>query len=209
MDAYTEVRKDILDFTRAGLNSGIIQNPSIGGDFFADNSCITSRHSFFRDEEDYLNRYFYAYENREYVFTFMDGSFVQLHYEFEKIRKRTVYIKKMSLAYLPNVVDGKMVNNYIRIDYDQLTESSFFHSAAHVHIGFANNFRLPFDDVILLSEFFELISYCYYPDAYTTYKAGGMPRTYTHNREPGRLTKNTVLADEILANAYVLRKHRP
>ena len=127
MDAFNIVKEDLQVVIRKGLSLKIIQNPKVSGDFFSNNNVISSKYSFFDNEEDYKTNIFKRYEAGEYLFAMMDGAFLQINYEFARKSKRRSFLTKMNLCYLPPVEDGLLLKDYIRIDYDEKS-ANFFHS---------------------------------------------------------------------------------
>ncbi len=199
MDAYKIVVDDMRDCISKALRLHILSNPRISGEFYKNPTCISSKYTRFADQTDYLQNSHHRYEDGEYLATFQDGAFLQVNYEFEKAGKRTSYLKKMNLCYLPAVESGDLKNEYIRVDFDNSSSNSFFHPIAHVHIGFSNAIRLPIDEVLLFSEFLKWILYLYYPDDYKSYT--GTPRISNtiDKSTTGKVTKNKVLSRELEA----------
>lgn len=209
MDAYRTVKEDLQKLISKTLKLGIIVNPKVGGGFYSNANKISSHYTFFRDEYDYLENYASAYENGKYIFALNDGSFFQLNYEFFRKTKNKIYLQKMNLCYLPKIENEYITNSYVRVDYDVNEKpASFIHTKAHMHIGFENSSRIPLDEVLLFSEFFEFICYCFYPDDYKKYFGIKYPKTITHNSQEGKLTQKSVLANELLEHTYIKTKKR-
>ena len=203
MDAFVIVKDDLDKVVRKALSLRIIQNPKISGEFFNNNTVISSKYSFFDDEEDYRANAAKKYEAGEYLFAMMDGAFLQINYEFTRRSKRRCFLSKMNLCYLPPVVGGLLLKDYIRIDFNE-EDSSFFHSNAHLHVGFLNEIRIPLDDVLLFSKFFNLILYCFYPEDFKTFNDGILSISHSfNNNSTTRLTQNVVLSDELKSFLYL------
>lgn len=204
MDAHKIVAEDMQRSINKALRLRILSNLKTCGDFYKNPACISSKHTMFADQDDYLQNYHHKYEQGEYLAAFQDGAFLQVNYEFEHTRKRHAYLKKMNLCYLPAVESDYIKNEYIRIDYDATIKSSFFHPVAHVHIGFTNSIRLPIDEVFLFSEFLQWILYLYYPEEFETYNGGALKTSNTFDKEPyGKITKEKVLSTELAAYYYL------
>lgn len=204
MDARKMVEDDIQSCVRKALKLGILSNPRMSGNFFKDRTTISSKYTRFTDETSYLESYFRKYEQGEYFATLSDGAFLQINYEFEVKNKKTSYLSKMNLCYLPPVTDtGEIKNEYIRIDYSNSPDNSFFHAYAHVHIGFRNAIRIPIDEVLLFSEFLKIILYHFYPEQFKIFCGDTYKTTNTKNKtKSGKLTKDKVLSDELEKYCY-------
>lgn len=204
MDAHKIVVTDMQESISRALRLRILSNPRIHGDFYKNPTCISSKYTRFANQEDYLQNYHHKYEQGEYLATLQDGAFLQIHYEFERSGKRHAYLKKMNLCYLPAVDDNSMKNEYIRVDFDNTNQNSFFHPIAHVHIGFTNSIRLPMDEVFLFSEFLRWILYLYYPEDFRTYVDSSIRTSNTVDKSSeGKITKNKVLSTELEAYYYL------
>ena len=199
MDARKVVEEDIRTCIRKAMKLGILLNPRTSGDFFANRKKITSKYTRFIDEADYLENYFKKYEQGEFFATLNDGAFLQINYEFDIQSKKTSYLEKMNLCYLPPVTEaGELQNEYIRIDYNNSIDNSFFHAYAHVHIGFRNAIRIPIDEVLLFSEFLEMILYLFYPEQFKMLCAEVYKTTNTKDKTQfGKLTKDKILTKEL------------
>ena len=197
MDAQEIVKNDINTFIRKSLMKGVLVNPRIPGDFANNRSIITSKYSFFTDEEDYIENYYKKYENGEYFVAFPDGAFIQLNYEFRVSGKRSSYLEKMNLCYLPSVNNGKKNNEYIRVDYSNSEDNNFFHPYAHLHIGFNNTIRIPLNEVLLFSEFIKLILYLFYPDDFIKLFDDVKTTNTIDKSDYGKLSKDKVLTNEL------------
>lgn len=160
MNAFREISNDLRKTIVKGLQHKIIVNPNFLSESFPS---ISSKYTFFRDEDEYKEEYVRTYEKNEYLFAMNDGSFFQINYEFNKKSNNKVYVSKMNLCFLPNIIDGKLIHSYIRLDFDP-ENNSFFHPQAHLHIGFDSDIRIPVNDIILFSDFFEFIIYLFYND---------------------------------------------
>lgn len=204
MDARKIVEDDIRACIRKAMKLGILSNPRMSGDFFGDRKIISSKYTRFANESDYLENYFKKYEQGEFFATLEDGAFLQINYEFEVQSKRTSYLEKMNLCYLPPVNEnGELKNEYIRIDFNNSSDNSFFHAYAHVHIGFRNAVRIPIDEVLLFSEFLEMILYLFYPEHFKTLCAEVYKTTNTKDKTlSGKLTKDKVLTKELEKYSY-------
>lgn len=198
MDAQKIVEDDLKNTVRRALQDGILINPKIGGDFFKNKSKITSKYQIFNNEEEFINEYSHQYEAGCYLAAFEDGAFLQINYEFSNKGKRKIYLEKMNLCYLPPVIAGRVQKEYIRIDYNNSPDNSFFHSFAHVHVGFKNELRIPIDEVLLFSEFLKLILYFFYPPLFQKFCDNTVKTTNTKdNSGEGKLTRNKVLTLEL------------
>lgn len=199
MDARKIVEEDIRGSMHKALKLGIISNPRMSGNFFKDRKTISSKYTRFSDEASYLENYFKKYEQGEYLATLENGAFLQINYEFNIQSRKTSYLEKMNLCYLPPVTeDGKITNEYIRIDYSNSPDNTFFHAYAHVHIGFRNTIRIPIDEVLLFSEFLEMILYLFYPNQFKAFCAGTYKTSNTKDKSmSGKLTKDRILTTEL------------
>lgn len=204
MDARKVVEENLRTCVSKAMKLGILVNPRISGDFFKDRKKISSKYTRFIDEADYLENYFKKYEQGEFFATFDDGAFLQINYEFDIQSKKTSYLEKMNLCYLPPVTeDSGLKNEYIRIDYNNSPTNSFFHACAHVHIGFRNTIRIPIDEVLLFSEFLEMILYLFYPEQFKAFCTGIYKTTNTEDKaQSGKLTKNKILTKELQKSFY-------
>lgn len=201
MDAYKLIKDDIQSFVRTWLKTGLINNPQIGKDFFSNPTSIQSKHSMIKDETDYINNFVSNYEKGMYLLAIEDGSVFQVEYEFNR-NKKTVYLVKASLGYLPGIQNGELLHSYIRLDYDTLGENSFFHATCHLHIGFNRDIRIPSDDVPLFSEFFKFIMYLFYHDKFLKLiNKNTISNTYSKNI--GRLTQYIPLSNELSSFAHL------
>ena len=199
MDARKIVEDDIQACIRKAMKLGILSNPRMSGNFFKDRKTISSKYTRFADEANYLENYFRKYEQGEYLATFQDGAFLQINYEFNIQSRKTSFLEKMNLCYLPPVNEtGEITNEYIRIDYSNSSDNSFFHACAHVHIGFRNAIRIPIDEVLLFSEFLEMILYFFYPDQFKSFCTGTYQTGNTKDKTTsGKLTKERILTKEL------------
>ena len=195
MDAFNEIKQDLNSFVRTWTKTGIIINPQIGGDFFSNEESISSKYSFFKDEDEYISNFAKAYENGQYLCALPDGSFFQIKYGFVRKTKNKRYIVKANLAYLPSVNDGVFNNEYVRIDYD-IDSQNFFHPAAHLHVGFKGNFRLASNELLCFSEFFKFIMYLYYPETYLKLVGKESIKNSLYENE-GKYTKNVPISKEL------------
>jgi len=207
MNAYKDIKDDITKFISSSLNLKLTQNAQVGGGFYQP-TAITSKYSIFADEEYYRNNYSKNYEEGKYFIALMDGSYFQINYEFSVRSKYKSEVSKMNLCFLPNVKEDKLVKEYIRIDYDQ-ESFSFFHSMAHMHVGFKNDVRIPLDDIMLFSKFFQLILYLYYKDDFIIWNDSlEKPLIIGHTKklsDNDKLTKYDPLAEEI--SKFLFFKH--
>lgn len=204
MDAHKVVAEDIRSSISKALKLRILSNPRIEGDFYKDPTCISSKYTRFVDQADYLQNYHHKYEKGEYLATLQDGAFLQVNYEFEKSGRKHSYLRKMNLCYLPAIDNDCIKNEYIRIDYDASSKSSFFHPIAHIHIGFTNTIRLPIDEVLLFSEFLRWILYLYYPEDFETFTKGFIQTgNSVDKRTTGKITESKVLSSELEAFFYL------
>lgn len=204
MDARKVIESDMKDYIGKALKLGILVNPRINGEFYSNRHIISSKYTRFSNEQDYLERYYKQYENGEFLAAFSDGAFLQINYEFSVRSKNKSYLSKMNLCYLPSVVDDKVLNEYMRLDYNNSDDNSFFHSFAHLHIGFRNTIRIPVEDVTLFSEFMRIILYFYYPDQFKEIYGKDYKMTNTKDAScTCRLTEHAVLTQEIKDNCYL------
>ena len=199
MDARKIVEEDIRACMRKAMKLGILSNPRMSGNFFKDRKKISSKYTYFSDETDYLENYFKRYEQGEFFATLDDGAFLQINYEFHIQSKSSSYLEKMNLCYLPPVTEiGELQNEYIRIDYSNSPDNSFFHAYAHVHIGFRNAIRIPIDEVLLFSEFLEMVLYFFYPKQFESFCGATYKTSNTKDgTQFGKLTKSKILTDEL------------
>ncbi len=195
MDAFNEIKHDLTSFVRTWTKTGIIVNPQIGGDFFSDEERISSKYSFFKDEEEYILNFAKTYESGQYLCALPDGSFFQIKYGFVRKTKNKRYVVKANLAYLPSVNDGIYNNEYIRLDYD-IDSQSFFHPVAHLHVGFKGCFRLASNELLCFSEFFKFIMYLYYPEVYLRLEGKENIRSSLYDGE-GKYTKTIPISREL------------
>lgn len=204
MDARKIVEEDMQANIRKAMKLGILSNPRMSGEFFKDRRAITSKYTRFADEHDYLENYFRKYEQGEFLAAFQDGAFLQINYEFDLPSKNSSYLAKMNLCYLPPVTEtGEIKNEYIRIDYSNSPDNSFFHAYAHVHIGFRNAIRIPIDEVLLFSEFLNLILYLFYPEYFKLFCSEEHETTNTQDKSVfGKLTKDKILTKELESFFY-------
>jgi len=205
MDARKTIEEDIKACIKNALRLGIISNPRISGNFFKDRKIISSKYTRFADESFYLKNYSKKYEQGEYFATLEDGAFFQINYEFDIHSKKTSYVKKMNLCYLPPVTEmGEITNEYIRIDYNNSPDNSFFHPYAHIHIGFRNAIRIPIDEVLLFSEFLEMILYFFYPEQFKVFCKETHKTSNTIDKSTsGNYTKTKVLTKELEQYFYL------
>lgn len=197
MDAYKKVQEDITISVKKAMKLGILINPRMSGDFFKNRKKIASKYSYFVNETDYLENYSKKYEQGEFLIALDDGAFLQINYEFD-VKKRVSYLEKMNLCYLPPVTNGEVKNEYIRIDYNNSDDNSFFHAFAHVHIGFKNDIRIPINEVLLFSEFLELLLYLFYPEQFKLFcKEKYKTTNIKDTSQQGKLTKDKVLTQEL------------
>lgn len=204
MNARKLVEEDMKEFICKALKNGVLLNPRIGGSFYNDRYKISSKYTRFLDEEDYLERYYKQYEAGEYLAVFFDGAFLQINYEFSVISKNVSHLAKMNLCFLPPVEDGKIIKEYIRIDFTDSAENSFFHPFAHLHIGFRNYIRIPLEEVTIFSEFMRIVLYLFYPKEFQILYGETYKTTNTRNTNIlGKLTKHRVLTSELENNCYL------
>ena len=201
MDAYKTIKDDIKSFFSTWLKKGLVINPQIGGEFFANPLGISSKHWFFENERDYIDSYVEAYEKNLYFCAIDDGSCFQIRYEFES-DKRNTYVKEASLSFLPCVTDGTYSFDYIRIDYD-LKNQSYFHPTVHMHVGFNDAIRIPMDEVPKFSDFFGLVMYLYYPEKYLKLLNIDEIKHTPIRNEQGLLTKMLPISEEIRKYTYL------
>ena len=205
MDAHKIVSEDLQACIRKAMKLGILTNPRTSGEFYSNRKAISSKYTRFTDEANYLENYFRKYEQGEYLVALNDGAFFQVNYEFQLQGKKAVYLEKMNLCYLPPVNEsGELSNEYIRIDFSNSSDNSFFHAYAHVHIGFRNSIRIPIDEVMLFSEFLGLILYLFYPDQFVLLNSSIYRVGNTKDKlKLGKLTKEKVLTQELEQYFYL------
>lgn len=203
MNAFREISDDLRKTIVKGLQHKIIVNPNPPSET---PSSISSRYTFFRNEEEYKSEYVRAYEKNEYLFAMNDGSFFQINYEFNKKSKNKVYFSKMNLCFLPNIIDDKLTHSYIRLDFDP-GNNSFFHSQAHLHIGFESDIRLPVNDIILFSDFFEFIIYLFYNEALPVWNEK-LKIGHTISKGLDRLSEYDILPKELENYFYLHLKSK-
>lgn len=205
MDARKIVEDDIKQCINKALKLKILSNPRISGSFFDDRKIISSKYSRFAHENDYLENYFRKYEQGEFLATLDDGAYLQINYEFDIQNKRKSYLQKMNLCYLPPVLEsGEIKNEYIRVDYDNSSDNSFFHAYAHVHIGFRNAIRIPINEVLLFSEFLGMVLYFFYPKQFSMLYGDRYRTNNTKDKTmSGKLTKEKVLTKELEQYFYL------
>ena len=185
MNAYNIINSDLR-------KTNLIVNPQECTD---NGIIISSQNTFFRNQNEYLKEYSHAYEERKYLCALNDGSYFQIHYEFEKRSKHKVYINKMNLCFLPAVKNQIMIHNYVRLDFEANAKNSFFHSQAHMHVGFDNGLRIPIDEILLFSDFFEMILFFYYPDLLPSWNSN-LEIGHTIIKEEGKMSKHRILPQE-------------
>lgn len=193
MNAYNMIRTDLRKTIINALKLKIIVNPQECTD---NEIMISSQNTFFRNQFEYLQEYAHSYEKRKYLCALNDGSFFQIHYEFEKRNKHNIYVKKMNLCYLPAVQNQTIAHNYIRLDFEANAKNSFFHSQAHMHIGFDDGLRIPVDEIPLFSDFFEMILFFYYPELLPSWNSN-LTIGHTIIKEEGRISKCRILPLEL------------
>ncbi len=206
MNAYKEVKQDIKRTISIGLSNGILVNPK---DPKATDISITSKHSFIDKCDNYSESYQHDYELGNYLFAMNDGSYFQIHYDFINKSKNTSYIKQSSLCFLPglNQETGQPIHSYLRLDYDSEGKNSFFHPQAHLHVGIGNDLRIPVDNILLFSDFFEFVLYLFYHDYLKKWnKKLIIGHTLTLGEEG--LTKYKVLADELTSYFFLHQKEK-
>ena len=196
MNARVVIADDIKASINRGLHACALVNPRIPGEFYSDELFISSKHTRFKDELDYKEKFPEVFANGDYFVGLPDGACLQIMYKFSK-KNKTTYLENSSLSYLPLVDNDQIKNEYIRFDYSSdAGTSSFFHACAHLHIGFKNAIRIPTKETMLLSEFIMMILYLYYPKEYESYTKTSP--TYTRDdKHEGRHTKKEVLATEL------------
>lgn len=202
MDAYNVVLADLKKYLKKGLKENIFVNPHIPDSMLKNSNQITSKYTRFNDELDFLQLYESKYESGEYLVALDDGSYFQINYEFNGKRNKS-RLEKMNLCYLPAVKDECILNEYIRLDFSKHKEEcSFYHSSAHLHVGLKNSLRLPAKDIMLFSEFCNMIFYLYYPTYFE--KMGNNSTSYSDDCNGFvRYTSKAVLSLENRAYIYL------
>lgn len=166
MNTYDLIMKDIKDTIRKYMEYRIIYNP-----MFAEKKCtefcISSNHNQTGIQKDIsvLDAYQNIYSNKDYLFMFSDGGFIQIDYKFT-----SKMISSACLIYFPypseSIYDGYLdkMKTYLRIEYsiDDDNYSTISHPRAHIHIGNYNDLRLGVKRIPILSEFMELVLYLNY-----------------------------------------------
>lgn len=204
MDARQMIEDDIKTSMRKGIKLGILINPRISGCFFSDRLHISSQYSMFSDELDFRNKYSQNYEDGKYLVALKDGAYFQVNYEFKIKRKRDSYVKKMNYCFIPSIIDNSIVNEYLRVDFNHTNDNSFFHSFAHLHVGFKNCIRIPMDEVMLFSEFLLMILYYYYPEDFKTFVNNeNIYKNTVDDSVCGKFTENRVLSRELEKYLYI------
>lgn len=203
MNAYNIVKKDLRKTIITAMNLNIIVNPQ---KYTENGITLSSQYSFFRSQEEYLSEYAHSYEENKYLCALTDGSYFQVNYEFEKKSKNKVYIKKLNLCYLPAIHNHKMIHSYVRLDFEPESDNSFFHSQAHLHLGFDNDIRIPVDEVLLFSEFFEMILFFFYNDKLRLWNSC-LNIGHTVSKNEGRFTKQGVLPTELVNYFFFHQKN--
>lgn len=204
MNAKTEIMEDIKGTINKGLKLKILMNPRLPS---IEETVISSRYTFFNDEEDYCLRYHEAYEEEKYLFAMDDGSYFQINYEFDIKSKYKSFVKKQNLCFLPGISPktGKPIHCYLRLDYDSGEANSFFHPQAHLHIGLGNDLRIPVDNILKLSDFFELVLYLYYGE-YLSKWNNKLKIGHSISVVNDGLSKYQILADELKSFFYFHQK---
>ena len=204
MDAKTVILNDIKRTINKGLKLKILMNPRLPS---TERTVISSKYTFFTDEADYCSRYHQAYEEEKYLFAMDDGSYFQINYEFDIKSKYNSFVKKQNLCFLPGISSktGKPIHCYLRLDYDSGETNSFFHPQAHLHIGLGNDLRIPVNNILKLSDFFELVLYLYYSE-YLSKWNDKLKIGHSISVADDGLSRYQILADELKSFFYFHQK---
>jgi hypothetical protein len=121
-------------------------------------------------------------DEKKYNILINDESMISFYYQFEEDGR----IKHHNLSYLPSIdsdiyfeenitlenqlLISKILNNYIRIDYDKTGKKEIVHTDVHMHFGIypkevslANNeFRIPMEGILFPYEFIYIICKYFY-----------------------------------------------
>lgn len=132
----------------------------------------------------YMEVFNSMYRNEAYTISLVDGSMINMHYIFDENKN----MKKHTLSFMPNyrvdllvkqeqeeqeldanVSDEKLslrLNNYIRIDYDEVGREDYYHSLVHLHIGVSDQaIRIPMQYYMFPNDFlFFIFKYVYRHD---------------------------------------------
>lgn len=204
MNAKEEIIKDIKRTINKGLKLNILVNPRTP---ISEDTVISSKFTFFKDEEDYCLRYHQAYEEEKYLFAMEDGSYFQIHYEFDVKSKYKSFIRKQNLCFLPGISEKtcKPIHCYLRLDYNAGESSSFFHPQAHLHIGLGNDLRIPVDNILRLSDFLELVFYLFYSEYLCKWNEQ-LKIGYSIFETKDSLSRYQILAEELKTFFYFHQK---
>ena len=129
----------------------------------------------------YMEVFNSMYRNEAYTISLVDGSMINMHYIFDEGKN----MKKHTLSFMPNYrvdllvkqeqeeqeldanVDSEKLsmrlNNYIRIDYDEVGMEDYYHSLVHLHIGISDQaIRIPMQYYMFPNDFlFFIFKYIY------------------------------------------------
>ncbi len=203
MNAKKIIEDDISNLIKKAFIKNIIKNARTKNTFVGGNY-VSSPYTFFEHKDDYINQFTNVVDQSKYLFMMTcDESMFQINYEFKINSSKKSYVNKMNLCFLPFVAGNlKMEKDYIRIDYDS-NVGSFFHSDAHMHIGFSDHLRIPINEIFLFSEFFNFILYLYYKDIYKEFNSiQSFTHNYPNDNSP-RYTKKCVLSKELSSFIYI------
>lgn len=133
-----------------------------------------------KNRNEYIKKYKFFLENKQYICLFEDLSLIQAYYEFDNDGNK---LKKASLIFYPNPgfsLNYELINKtnniendiitaiskYIRldIDVDQNKYKEIHHPLAHIHLGFGSFGRIAIDKFPFFSEFIKLILFLNYPE---------------------------------------------
>lgn len=130
----------------------------------------------------YMEVFNSMYRNEAYTISLLDGSMINMHYIFDESKN----MKKHTLSFMPNYhvdllvkqeeqeeyeLDANVsaeklslrLNNYIRVDYDEVGREDYYHSLVHLHIGVSDQaIRIPMQYYMFPNDFlFFIFKYIY------------------------------------------------
>ena len=132
----------------------------------------------------YMEVFNNMYRNEAYTISLLDGSMINMHYIFDESKN----MKKHTLSFMPNyrvdLLDKQVqeeqeldanvspeqlslrLNNYIRIDYDEVGREDYYHSLVHLHVGISDQaIRIPMQYYMFPNDFlFFIFKYVYRHD---------------------------------------------
>lgn len=132
----------------------------------------------------YMEVFNKMYRNEAYTISLVDGSMINMYYVFDGSKN----MKKHTLSFMPNYrvdlldkqeqeeqeLDANVsheqlslrLNNYIRIDFDEVGREDYYHSLVHLHIGISDQaIRIPMQYYMFPNDFlFFIFKYIYRHD---------------------------------------------